>query len=201
VDEFEAVEILLVEDSDADAELITRALRKSNLVNKVVRLRDGVEAIEFVFREGAFSQRRGGQPRLILLDLKMPRLGGIDVLKRLKADERTKVIPVVVLTSSAEEQDVLSSYQLGVNSYLVKPVEFSAFTSVITQTGLYWAVMNRIPNQRPCTGKSRYCSSRTTRRTRKCCSGKCTRGAWMSSAAAWIPAPIMKTHSRLSRRT
>ncbi|HWZ39902.1 MAG TPA: response regulator [Bradyrhizobium sp.] len=147
MDDFEAVEILLVEDSDADAELITRALRKSNLVNRVVRLRDGVEAIEFVFREGAYVQRRGGQPRLILLDLKMPRMGGIDVLKRLKADERTKVIPVVVLTSSAEEQDVLVSYKLGVNSYLVKPVEFSAFTDVITQTGLYWAVMNRIPNQ------------------------------------------------------
>ena len=147
MDDFEAVEILLVEDSDADAELITRALRKSNLVNRVVRLRDGVEAIEFVFREGAYVQRRGGQPRLILLDLKMPRMGGIDVLKRLKADERTRVIPVVVLTSSAEEQDVLISYQLGVNSYLVKPVEFSAFTNVITQTGLYWAVMNRIPNQ------------------------------------------------------
>ena len=147
MDDFEAVEILLVEDSDADAELIIRALRKSSLVNKVVRLRDGVEAIEFVFREGAFRQRRGGQPRLILLDLKMPRLGGIDVLRRLKADERAKLIPVVVLTSSAEEQDVTDSYKLGVNSYLVKPVEFSAFTSVITQTGLYWAVMNRIPNQ------------------------------------------------------
>jgi two-component system response regulator len=146
VDDFEAIEILLVEDSDADAELITRALRKSNLVNKVVRLRDGVEALEFVFRQGPFSQRGGGQPRLILLDLKMPRLGGIEVLRRLKADERARVIPVVVLTSSAEEQDVLESYKLGVNSYLVKPVEFSAFTSVITQTGLYWAVMNRIPN-------------------------------------------------------
>ena len=147
MDEFEAVEILLVEDSDADAELIIRALRKSSLVNKVVRLRDGVEAIEFVFREGAYRLRSGGQPRLILLDLKMPRLGGIDVLRRMKADERTKLIPVVVLTSSAEEQDVVTSYKLGVNSYLVKPVEFSAFTSVITQTGLYWAVMNRIPNQ------------------------------------------------------
>ena len=147
MDNFEAVEILLVEDSDADAELIIRALRKSNLVNNVVRLRDGVEATEFVFREGTFSQRRGGQPRLILLDLKMPRLGGIEVLRRLKTDERTKIIPVVVLTSSAEEQDVVESYKLGVNSYLVKPVEFSAFTAVITQTGLYWAVMNRIPNQ------------------------------------------------------
>ena len=146
MDDFEAVEILLVEDNDADAELISRALRKSNLVNKVVRLRDGVEALEFVFRQGPFSQRGSGQPRLILLDLKMPRLGGIDVLRRLKGDERAKIIPVVVLTSSAEEQDVLDSYKLGVNSYLVKPVEFSAFASIITQTGLYWAVMNRVPN-------------------------------------------------------
>jgi two-component system response regulator len=147
MDDYEAVEILLVEDSDADAELILRVLRKSNLVNKVVRLRDGVEAVEFMFREGEFSQRKEGQPRLILLDLKMPRMGGIDVLRRLKGDERTKLIPVVVLTSSAEQQDVLESYKLGVNSYLVKPVEFSAFTSVITQTGLYWAVMNRTPNR------------------------------------------------------
>src|SRR5580698_8064555 len=145
VNDFEAVEILLAEDSDADAELTMRALRKGSVVNNIVRVRDGVEALEFVFREGAFSQRRGGQPRLILLDLKMPRLGGIDVLRRLKADEKTKLIPVVILTSSAEEQDVLESYRLGVNSYLVKPVEFSAFTNIIAQTGLYWAVMNRIP--------------------------------------------------------
>jgi two-component system response regulator len=144
--DFEAVEILLVEDNDADAEMTSRALRKGNVVNHVVRLHDGVEALEFLFREGTFVERRGAQPRLILLDLKMPRLGGIDVLRRLKSDDRTKMIPVVVLTSSAEESDVIESYQLGVNSYLVKPVEFSAFTSVINQTGLYWAVMNRIPN-------------------------------------------------------
>jgi two-component system response regulator len=145
VDEFEAVEILLVEDSDADAELIMRALRKGNLVNKMVRVHDGVEALDFVFRAGAFAKRAIGQPRLVLLDLKMPRLGGIDVLKRLKSDEQAKLIPVVVLTSSAEEQDVRESYELGVNSYLVKPVAFVDFTNVITQTGLYWAVMNRIP--------------------------------------------------------
>jgi two-component system response regulator len=146
MDDFEAIEILLVEDSDADAELILRALRKGGVVNKVMRLRDGVEAMDFLFREGAFDQRGGGQPRLVLLDLKMPRLGGIDVLRRLKADERTRMIPVVVLTSSAEEQDVAESYRLGVNSYLVKPVEFTAFTSVITKAGLYWAVMNHAPN-------------------------------------------------------
>ena len=145
MNEFEAVEILLVEDSDADAEMTTRAIRKGNVVNRLVRVRDGVEALDFVFREGAYSQRSGGNPRLILLDLKMPRLGGIDVLRRLKADQTTKTIPVVVFTSSAEEKDVGESYQLGVNSYLVKPVDMIAFTNVITQTGLYWAVMNRMP--------------------------------------------------------
>ena len=145
MDDFEAIEILLVEDSDADAELVLRALRKGGVVNKVMRLRDGVEAMDFLFREGTFNQRSGGQPRLVLLDLKMPRLGGIDVLRRLKVDERTRMIPVVVLTSSAEEQDVAESYRLGVNSYLVKPVEFTAFTSVITKAGLYWAVMNHAP--------------------------------------------------------
>jgi two-component system, response regulator len=145
MNEFEAVEILLVEDSDADAEMTTRAIRKGNVVNRLVRVRDGVEALEFVFREGAYSQRSGGNPRLILLDLKMPRMGGIDVIRRLKADQTTKTIPVVVFTSSAEEKDVVESYQLGVNSYLVKPVEMTAFTDVITQTGLYWAVMNRMP--------------------------------------------------------
>jgi len=130
MDDFEAADILLAEDSDADAELISRALRKGSIVNHIARVRDGVEALEFVFREGSFSERRGGHPRLILLDLKMPRLGGIDVLRRLKADE----------------QDVIESYELGVNSYLVKPVDFAAFTQVVAQVGLYWAVMNRVPN-------------------------------------------------------
>jgi|SRR5438552_15804637 len=143
--EFEAVEILLVEDSDADAELIMRALRKASVVNRLVRVRDGVEAVEFVFRTGAFKERGAGNPRLILLDLKMPRMSGIDVLRRLKSDEGTKSIPVVVLTSSAEAQDVQESYKFGVNSYLVKPVAFADFTSVVAHTGLYWAVMNKIP--------------------------------------------------------
>ena len=146
MDEYTTVDILLVEDSDADAEMIVRALRKGSVVNRLVRVRDGVEALEFVFREGDFSQRIDGQPKLILLDLKMPRLGGIDVLRRLKADERTKVIPIVMLTSSAEERDIVESYHLGVNSYLVKPVNFSTFTDVVSQAGLYWAVMNRLPS-------------------------------------------------------
>jgi two-component system response regulator len=145
MDEFEAVEILLVEDSDADAEMTARAIRKGNVVNSMVRVRDGVEALEYLFREGSYSQRGGGNPRLILLDLKMPRLGGIDVLRRLKANESTKTIPVVVFTSSAEEPDVVESYKLGVNSYLVKPVDITAFTEVVAQIGLYWALMNRIP--------------------------------------------------------
>jgi len=141
----EAVEILLVEDSDADSELITRALSKGNLLNRIVRVRDGVEALDFVFCTGNFRERMGGNPKLILLDLKMPRLGGIEVLRRLKADPATKAIPVVMLTSSAEERDVVESYNLGVNSYLVKPVDFAAFSAVVAQAGLYWAVMNRIP--------------------------------------------------------
>lgn len=144
MDELQTVDILLVEDSDTDAEMTIRALRKASLANKL-RLRDGVEALEFVFREGSFLQRSGGQPKLILLDLKMPRLGGIEVLRRLKSDSRTKVIPIIMLTSSAEERDIVESYHLGVNSYLVKPVDFAAFTDVITQAGLYWAVMNRLP--------------------------------------------------------
>jgi two-component system response regulator len=143
--EIDATEILLVEDSDADAEMIIRALRKGGLINNVSRVRDGVEALDFVFREGAFAQRSGGQPKLILLDLKMPRLGGIDVLRRLKSDAGTKPIPVVMLTSSAEERDIVESYHLGLNSYLVKPVSFSAFTDVVVQAGLYWAVANRLP--------------------------------------------------------
>jgi CheY-like chemotaxis protein len=144
VDEITA-DILLAEDSEADAELTLRALRKGNLVNKVLRVRDGVEAIEYLFHQGQFSNRPGGNPRLVLLDMKMPRLGGLDVLKRLRSDERTKFIPVVVLTSSAEDRDIIESYHLGVNSYLVKPVNFAEFTQVVAHVGLYWAVLNRIP--------------------------------------------------------
>ncbi len=144
--EISAGNILLVEDSDADAEMITRALRKGGLINKVFRAHDGVEALEFVFCEGAFEQRDDGHPKLILLDLKMPRLDGIEVLRRLKGDSKSRMIPVVMLTSSAEERDIVESYQLGLNSYLVKPVSFSAFTDVVVQAGLYWAVTNRLPS-------------------------------------------------------
>jgi two-component system response regulator len=145
MDELATADILLAEDSDADAELTLRALRKGNLLNKVVRVRDGVEALEYVFCEGEFSKRPTVNPKLVLLDMKMPRLGGLDVLRRLRGDERTKFIPVVVLTSSAEDRDIIESYHLGVNSYLVKPVNFSEFTQVVAHIGLYWAVLNRIP--------------------------------------------------------
>jgi two-component system response regulator len=136
MNDFQTVDVLLVEDSDADAEMILRALRKGGLVNRIARLHDGVEALAYIFREGAYAERSSAQPKLILLDLKMPRLSGIDVLRRLKANPDTKTIPVVMLTSSAEESD----------SYLVKPVNFSSFTDVVVQAGLYWAVMNRLPN-------------------------------------------------------
>lgn len=145
MDDSGAVDILLVEDSDPDAEMTIRALRKGGLVDKLVRVRDGVEALDFLFRAGPWSTRGHAQPKLILLDLKMPRLGGIDVLRRLKSDERTQALPVVVLTSSAEEQDIAKSYHFGVNSYLVKPVEFPAFAELVGHLGRYWAVMNRLP--------------------------------------------------------
>ena len=143
---FDAVEILLVEDSPTDAELVMRALRKRNLVNQLVWLKDGAEALDFIFRSGAYAGRSNGNPRLILLDLKLPKVDGMEVLGRIKADERTKTIPVVMVTSSAEERDIVESYQLGVNSYLVKPVDFGQFIDVISQTGLYWVVINKTPH-------------------------------------------------------
>ena len=138
------IEILLAEDSASDAEMTLRALKKSNLANSVTWVRDGVEALEFIFSTGKFSGR-SGHPKLVLLDIKMPRVDGIEVLRQMRADERTKLIPVVILTSSAEERDVMESYKLGVNSYIVKPVDFSQFAQVIVQVGLYWAVVNRTP--------------------------------------------------------
>jgi len=140
------VDILLVEDSDADAEMTIRALNKGKLAPKLVWVKDGVEALDFVHRTGAYRQRRDGHPRLILLDIKMPRLSGIDVLRRLKSDDRTRMIPVAMLTSSAEEQDLVTSYELGVNSYLVKPVDSEAFVDVVACAGRYWALMNRVPD-------------------------------------------------------
>jgi two-component system, response regulator len=145
MEEWQAVEILYAEDSDADAEMTLRAFRKSGLSNKVFRVRDGAEALEFLFRDGVFSKRDRILPKLLLLDMKMPKCGGLDVLRRVKSDEATKNIPVVMLTSSAQESDVVESYGLGANSYLVKPVKIADFTELVIKTGLYWIGMNRAP--------------------------------------------------------
>jgi CheY-like chemotaxis protein len=145
MNEIEVVEILLVEDSATDAEMTIRSLKRRGLANQLVWVKDGAEALDFIYCLGSFTGRRNGNPKLILLDLKMPKVDGIEVLQRLKSDEGTRAIPVIVLTSSAEESDVARSYELGVNSYLVKPVDFGEFTEVVAQVGLYWAVLNRVP--------------------------------------------------------
>jgi CheY-like chemotaxis protein len=140
------VEILLVEDNPQDLELALRALRKANLTNRIQVARDGVEALEFILCEGAHAGRRiEDSPKVILLDLKLPRVDGLEVLKRIKADPRTRTIPVVVLTSSKEQNDVVESYALGVNSYIVKPVNFESFAEAVQQLGLYWLLLNQPP--------------------------------------------------------
>ncbi len=132
------IEVLLVEDNASDVELTLRALQKRNLANRVVVARDGVEALELL-------QRPAPLPKVVLLDLKLPKLNGLEVLRRLKSDERTRRIPVVVLTSSHEEPDVEESYRLGVNSYIVKPVDFESFASAVAEVGLYWLLLNHPP--------------------------------------------------------
>jgi CheY-like chemotaxis protein len=140
----EEVEILMVEDNKQDAEMAIRALKKSNLVNNLIHLDDGARAIDFLFGTGEFSGRDiNKKPRLILLDLKMPKIDGIEVLRIIKADELTKKIPVIVLTSSKESPDIDSCYSLGVNSYIVKPVEFDGFMKAITELGFYWMLLNQ----------------------------------------------------------
>ena len=142
---FEQVEILLVEDNALDAELTTRALKNGGLANKLHWVKDGQEALDYLFRHGEYAGRPDTTPRLVLLDLKMPKVDGIDVLRAVKADERTKRIPVVVMTSSQEERDVAQSYDLGVNSYVVKPVDFNALAELARQAGYYWLAINRTP--------------------------------------------------------
>jgi len=140
------VEILLVEDSQDDLEMTLRALRKANLANHVEIARDGVEAINFLFAEGPYAGRKVEDcPKLVLLDLKLPRIDGLEVLRRVKSDSRTKMIPVVVLTSSKEQKDVVSSYHLGVNSYIVKPVNFEGFAAAVQELGMYWMLLNQPP--------------------------------------------------------
>lgn len=143
---FEQVEILLVEDNDHDAELTMRGLKKGGLANRVMWVKNGELALDYLFRRGIYKDRDDASPRLVLLDLKMPGMDGIEVLRAVKADERTRRIPIVVMTSSQEESDVESSYDLGVNSYVVKPVDFSSVADVVRQAGYYWLAINRTPS-------------------------------------------------------
>ena len=140
------VEILLVEDNPHDAELTIRALRKRNLANHLVHVKDGQEALDWLFGTGLYTGRNiNHTPKIILLDLKLPKVDGIEVLRTVRADERTRLMPVVMLTSSREEQDVVQSYSLGVNSYIVKPVDFDNFSSAVAEAGHYWLLINRKP--------------------------------------------------------
>ncbi|NNN07292.1 MAG: response regulator [Elusimicrobia bacterium] len=140
------VEILLVEDNPNDAELTARALKKQNLANQLHHVKDGAEALDFIFARGAYSQRDiANNPKIILLDLKLPKVDGLEVLKQLKTDSRTKLIPVIMMTSSKEERDIIESYKLGVNSYVVKPVDFTQFSKAVEGLGLYWLLVNHPP--------------------------------------------------------
>jgi two-component system response regulator len=142
----QAAEILLVEDSPDDVELTLHALQENNLANRIHVVRDGQEALDFLFCKGAYSERRfQDTPKLVLLDLKMPKVDGLEVLRTVKSHPHTRTIPVVVLTSSDEERDIIESYQLGVNSYVTKPVDFEQFTEAVRQLGLYWMLFNRRP--------------------------------------------------------
>jgi len=142
------IQILLVEDNKADAMLTIRALKKHNLANNLVHLIDGAQALDFIFGKGEYEGRNiEHKPRVIFLDLKMPKLSGLEVLQVLKSDERTKKIPIVMMTSSNAEKDIIESHQLGVNSYVVKPVDFDNFSKTITDLGFYWLVVNHPPQQ------------------------------------------------------
>jgi two-component system response regulator len=140
------VEVLLVEDNIHDAEMTIRSLKKVNLANNLVHVKDGEEALDFIFAQGKFTDREMvTAPKVILLDIKMPKVDGIEVLRRLKANEATRCIPIVIMTSSKEEQDIISSYELGVNSYVVKPVDFEGFAKAVSQLGMYWLLTNQPP--------------------------------------------------------
>jgi CheY-like chemotaxis protein len=145
MESFEQVEILLVEDNERDAELTMRALKKGGLANKLLWVKDGQQALDYLFRHGAYAGREDVVPRMVLLDLKMPKVDGIEVLRAVKSDERTKRIPIIVMTSSQEEKDVAQTYDLGVNSYVVKPVDFAAVAETVRQAGYYWLAINRTP--------------------------------------------------------
>src|SRR5581483_3862016 len=145
-----SVDILLVEDNPDDLELTLHALRREHLANNIFTVRDGEEAIDFLFCSGNFKDRSFDHPpRVVLLDLKLPKLNGLEVLKRLKDDPRTRSVPVVILTSSKEESDLVASYNLGANSYVQKPVDFDRFRDIVKNTGLYWMVTNQRPLANP----------------------------------------------------
>lgn len=138
--------ILLVEDNPDDVELTLRALKKHNIRNEITVLRDGAEALDYLFAIGAYAERdKSAMPAVILLDLKLPKIDGLEVLRRIRADERTKLLPVVILTLSKEEQDIINSYKLGANSYVRKPVDFNQFSEAVRQLGLYWLLLNEPP--------------------------------------------------------
>ena len=142
-----AAELLIVEDNPNDLELTLRALQKHNIANPIHVAKDGDEALEYLFCEGRYASRHPAQaPRVIFLDLKLPKVDGMEVLRRIKSDERTRAIPVVMLTSSQQERDVIESYRLGVNSYIVKPVDFEQFTEAVRQLGFYWLLLNQPPS-------------------------------------------------------
>lgn len=142
---YQQVEILLVEDSAHDAEMTRRSLKRHGIVNDIEWVKDGVEALEYLFCEGAYAGRANGLPKLVLLDLKMPRMDGLQVLEKLRQVEATRLLPVVMLTSSREETDLVRSYALGVNSYIVKPVDFEKFAETVGQVGMYWVLTNQAP--------------------------------------------------------
>jgi two-component system response regulator len=146
MDHPDAVDILLVEDNPRDAELTIRALRKRNLVNQLFTVEDGVEALDFLLCRGKYADRAGLElPKVVLLDLKLPKVNGLQVLQALRANERTKVMPIVMVTSSAEDPDITAAYELGANGYVVKPVDFDAFMEAVTNLGLYWLLVNQPP--------------------------------------------------------
>jgi CheY-like chemotaxis protein len=137
--------ILFAEDNPRDVELTLEALGDHNLANNVIAVRDGVETMEYLRREGKYKQRKPGNPAVLLLDIKMPRMDGIEVLRAIRSDNELKMLPVVMLTSSREEQDLIKSYELGVNAYVVKPVDFKEFIEAVKQVGVFWAVINEVP--------------------------------------------------------